>query len=55
MPTVLDDIVAGVREDLADAQAVVPRPASRSSAAEAAPRSTPRRRCAVPAWRSSPR
>ncbi|MEO6413536.1 MAG: indole-3-glycerol-phosphate synthase TrpC, partial [Pedococcus sp.] len=37
MPTVLDDIVAGVREDLAAAQAVVPRARIEALAAEAAP------------------
>ena len=56
MPTVLDDIVAGVREDLADAQAVVPL--RRSRAAGRAGRPGPRRRgrAAPPrARRSSPR
>jgi indole-3-glycerol phosphate synthase len=37
MPTVLDDIVAGVREDLAAAQAVVSRSGSEERAAAAAP------------------
>jgi indole-3-glycerol phosphate synthase len=37
MPTVLDDIVAGVREDLADARGVVPRSRIEQLAAEAAP------------------
>jgi indole-3-glycerol phosphate synthase len=37
MPTVLDDIVAGVREDLADAQASAPRAAVERLAAQAAP------------------
>ena len=37
MPTVLDDIVAGVREDLADAQAVVGRDRIEALAAAAAP------------------
>jgi indole-3-glycerol phosphate synthase len=37
MPTVLDDIVAGVREDLAAAQAVVPRTRIEELAAHAAP------------------
>ena len=37
MPTVLDDIVAGVREDLAAAQAVVPRSRIEELAAGAAP------------------
>ncbi|QGN57126.1 indole-3-glycerol phosphate synthase TrpC [Nostocoides sp. HKS02] len=35
MPTVLDDIVAGVREDLADAQALVPRARIEQLAAQA--------------------
>ena len=52
MPTVLDDIVAGVREDLADAQALVPPAAIEQQAARSAPpRSTPRRRCAAPGCR----
>ena len=37
MPTVLDDIVAGVREDLADARAVVDRQRIEQLASEAAP------------------
>lgn len=37
MPTVLDEIIAGVREDLADAQAATPRAEVERRAAEAAP------------------
>src|SRR5215217_2629338 len=37
MPTVLDDIVAGVREDLADARAVVSREGIEQLARQAAP------------------
>jgi indole-3-glycerol phosphate synthase len=37
MPTVLDEIVAGVREDLADAQAATPRAEVERLAADAAP------------------
>ena len=47
MPTVLDDIVAGVREDLAAAQAVVASASSRSWRRRPPRRSTPRPRCAA--------